>query len=65
MTLTRLQSIAAERNLPIFVNAKKANNFTFAKLCFCEKELKKAINSKLYLRACIINKNVALVEYKH
>ena len=77
LTLTRLRSKAAEQNLTFFVNvfkllanstygkfAQNPNNFTFAKLCLCEKDLKKAVNSKRFLRACIVNKNVTIVEYK-
>mgnify|MGYP000996592123 CR=1 FL=1 len=77
LTLTRLRSIAAGRNLTFFVNvfkllanstygkfAQNPNNFTFAKLCLCEKDLKKAVNCKRFLRAYIVNKNVTVVEYK-
>ena len=52
MTLTRLRSKAAERNTTFIVNvfkllasstygkfAQNQNNFTFAKLYLCEKEL--------------------------
>ena len=77
LTLTRLRSIAAANNLTFFVNvfkllanstygkfAQNPKNFTFAKLCLSEKDLKKAINSKRFLHACIINQDVAIVEYK-
>ena len=56
LTLTRLRSIAAGKNLTFFVNvfkllanstygkfAQNPNNFTFAKLCLCEKDLKKQL----------------------
>ena len=77
LTLTHLRSRAAENNQTFFVNvfkllanstygkfAQNPNNFTYAKLCLCEKDLKKAINSKRFLHACIINQDVAIVEYK-
>ena len=77
LTLTRLRSKAAERNLTFFVNvfkllanstygkfAQNPNNFTFAKLCLSERDFKKAVNSKRFLRACIVNDNVTIVEYK-
>ena len=40
------------------------NNFTYAKLCLNERDFKKSINSIRFLRASIINQNVAIVEYK-
>ena len=56
LTLTRLRSKAAGKNLTFFVNvfnllansaygkfAQNPNNFTFAKLCLCEKDLKKQL----------------------
>ena len=59
LTLTRLRSKAAERNLTFFVNvfkllanstygkfAQNPNIFTFAKLCLYERDFKKAVNSK-------------------
>ena len=77
LTLTHLRSIAAKNNLTFFVNvfkllanstygkfAQNPNNFTFAKLCICEKDFNKAINSNRFLRASIINQTVAIVEYK-
>ena len=77
LTLTHFWSIAAANNLTFFVNvfkllanstygkfAQNPKNFTFAKLCLSEKDLKKAINSKRFLHACIINQDVAIVEYK-
>ncbi len=62
LTLTHLRSIAAKNNLTFFVNvfkllanstygklAQNSNNFTFAKLCLCEKDLKKQLTlNKLY-----------------
>ena len=44
--------------------AQNPNNFTFAKLCICERDFNKAINSNRFLRASIINQTVAIVEYK-
>ena len=77
LTLTNLRSISAAKNLTFFVNvfkllanstydkfAQNPNNFTYAKLCLCERDLKKAINSNRFLRASIVNQDVAIVEYK-
>ena len=44
--------------------AQNPNNFTYAKLCLCDRDLKKAINSSRFLRATIVNQNVSIVEYK-
>ena len=44
--------------------AHNSYSFTFPKLCLCERDLKKAINSTRFLRACIVNQDVAIVEYK-
>ena len=77
LTLTNLRSISAAKNLTFFVNvfkllanstygkfAQNPKNFTYAKLCLCERDLKKAINSSRFLRATIVNQNVSIVEYK-
>ena len=77
MTLTNLRSISAAENLTFFVNvfkllanstygkfAQNPNNFTHAKLCLNEKELRKATNSNRFLSVSVINQNVAIVEYK-
>ena len=61
LTLTHLRSIAAKNNLTFFVNvfkllanstygkfAQNPNNFTFAKLCICEKDFNKAIISNRF-----------------
>ena len=40
------------------------NNFTHAKLCWNERDFRKAINSRRFLRASVINKDVVIVEYK-
>ena len=40
------------------------NNFTHAKLCLNERDFRKAINSRRFLRASVINKDVVIVEYK-
>ena len=75
--LVHLQSKAAENSLTFFVNAFKIfansahgkfgqnpNIFNFAKLCLYEIELKRAISSKRFLRVCMMNKGVAIVEYE-
>ena len=77
LTLTNLRSISAAKNLTFFVNvfkllanstygkfAQNPNNFTHAKLCLNEKELRKATNSNRFLSVSVINQNVAIVEYK-
>ena len=77
LTLTNLRSISAAKNLTFFVNvfkllvnstygkfAQNPNNFTYGKLCLCDRDLKNAINSSRFLRATIINQNVSIVEYK-
>ena len=77
LTLTKLRSISAAKNLSFFVNvfkllanstygkfARNPNNFTYAKLCLNEKELRKATNSNRFLSVSVINQNVAIVEYK-
>ena len=77
LTLTKLRSDCAKKNLSFFVNIFKllANstygkfaqtplNFTFAKLCLNKSYFKKCINSPRFLRATIVNNDVAIVEYK-
>ena len=77
LKLTQLRSISAAKNQIFFVNvfkllanstygkfAQNPNNFTYAKLCLNERDLYKATNSCRFLHASIINKNVAIVEYK-
>ena len=77
LSLTKLRSIAAAKNLTFFVNVFKllANstygkfcqnpmNFTHAKLCLNKQHFKKCINSKRFLHASIINESIAIVEYK-
>ena len=77
LTLTKLRSISAEKNQTFFVNVFKLlanstygkfiqnpNNFTHAKLCLDEKDLRKAINSNRFLRSSVINKDVVIAEYK-
>ena len=75
LSLTKLRSIAAAKNLTFFVNVFKllANstygkfcqnpmNFTHAKLCLNKQHFKKCINSKRFLHASIINESIAIVE---
>ena len=77
LTLTKLRSNYAKKNLTFFVNIFKflANstygkfaqtplNYTFAELCLNKSNFKKCINSERFLRATVISKNVAIVEYK-
>ena len=77
MTLTKLRAICAAKNLTFFVNVFKLlanatygrfimnpNNFTHGKLCLNERDFRKAINSRRFLRASVINKDVVIVEYK-
>ena len=39
-------------------------NYTFAKICFNESQFKKSINSERFLRASIVNKDIAIIEFK-
>ena len=77
LSLTKLRSEAAAKNLTFFVNVFKLlanstygkfpqnpNNYTHAKLCLNEKDLQKATNSNRFLSVSVINKSVAIVEYK-
>ena len=77
LSLTKLRSEAAAKNLTFFVNvfkllanstygkfAQNPNNFTHAKLCLSEKELRKSTNSNRFLSVSVISKSVAIVEYK-
>ena len=77
LTLTNLRASFAENNMTFFVNVFKllANstygkfaqtplNYTFAKICFNESQFKKNINSERFLRASIVNKDIAIVEFK-
>ena len=77
LSLTKLRSEAAAKNLTFFVNvfkllanstygkfAQNPNNYTHAKLCLNEKDLRKATNFNHVLSVSVINKSVAIVEYK-
>ena len=69
LTVIRLRSKAAERNLTFFVNvfkllanstygkfAQNPNNFTFAKLCLCEKDLKKQLTVNAFYVHVLLTK---------
>ena len=77
LSLTKLRSEAAAKNLTFFVNvfkllanstygkfAQNPNNFTHAKLGLSKKELRKSTNSNRFLSVSVISKSVAIVEYK-
>ena len=44
--------------------AKNPNNFTFTKLCICERDFNKAIKANRFQLASIINQAVAILEYE-
>ena len=75
--LTKLRSDCAAKNLTFFVNvfkllavstygkfAQSPLNYTFAKICFKKAHFKKSINSDRFLQACIVKKDIAIVEFK-
>ena len=77
LSLTKLRSFYAKQNLTFFANvfkllanstygkfAQAPRNFTHAKLCLNKQQFQKSINSERFLRSCIINKDLAIVEYK-
>ena len=76
LSLTKLRSKAVTKSY-FFVNVFKLlatstygkfgenpNNYTHAKLCSNEKDLRKATNSNRFFIVSVVNKSVAIVEYK-
>ena len=74
LSLTQLRSMFSAKNQTFFVNVFKLlanstygkfiqspNNFTHAKLCLNENDFRKAINSNLFLRSSVINKDLVIV----